>query len=206
MGMRGFPKGFFVAAGKAISVFESLDVEWVFVGAVPVAVWGRVRATTDVDFSISMDFSGAFDLDKKMDDAGFEKIHGPIEIPGKRLVLSKYWHGGKTGLGIDVFFSTEYDVGKFLESAMERKVPVKFQRKSYWALSAEDLIVMKVLANRIKDVDDVAGVLEKMFDELNWHYIHNWCVTLRIEQPLIQIVHEFMDRSKIDGPLPWRKP
>lgn len=49
-------------------------------------------------------------------------------------------------------------------------MPVKFQRKDYWALSAEDLIVMKLLANRAKDVDDVAGVLEKMFGELDWLY------------------------------------
>jgi hypothetical protein len=201
--MKGFPKGFFIAAGKAISVFDSLDANWMFVGAVPVSVWGRVRATTDADFAISIDLSGAFDLDDKMVGAGFEKIEGPVEIPGKRLILSKYWHGGKAGLGIDVFFSTGYDVGRFLGSAMQRKVPVTFQRKRYWALSAEDLVIMKLLANRAKDVDDVAGVLEKMFGELDWPYIHDWCVELRIEQPLIQLVREFMEISKISGAFPW---
>lgn len=87
--MKGFPKGFFVAAAKAISVFDWLDVDWIFVGAVPVAVLGRVRATTDADFAISTDFSGADDLDARMMAAGFEKIEGPVEIPGKRLILSK---------------------------------------------------------------------------------------------------------------------
>ena len=202
--MKGFPKGFFTAVEKAIAVFNSFKADWVFVGAVPVAIWGRVRATTDADFAVSIDFSAAFELDQRMQDAHFEKIEGPIEIPGKRLILSKYWHGGKTGLGIDVFFSTGYDVGKFLEAARERKVSIKFHRRSYWALSAEDLVIMKLLANRAKDVDDVAGVFEAMFGELEWPYIHKWCVALRIEQPLLQIVGEFMERYGISGSLPWQ--
>lgn len=201
--MKGFPKGFFAAADKAISVFDSLGADWVFVGAFPVALWGQARATTDADFSISMDFSGAADLDEGMRQAGFDKVQGPIEISGKRLILSKYWHGGKAGLGIDVFFSTGYDVGKFLKSAMERRLAVTFQKREYWALSAEDLLVMKILANRAKDVDDVAGVLDRMFKELDWAYIYEWCVSLRIERPLIQIIREFMKRSNIKGPPPW---
>lgn len=204
--MKGFPKGFFAAAKKAISIFKILGADWVFVGAVPVAVWGRVRATTDADFAISIDLEGAFDLDEKMAGSGFSKLSGPVEIIGKRLILSKYWYGGKDGLGIDVFFATAYDVGRFLKSALERRVPVRFQRSDYWALSAEDLIVMKLLANRTKDVDDVASVYEKMFDELQWPYIRDWCVELRIEQALIQITTEFMERSKISGPPPWEKP
>lgn len=82
--MKGFPKDFFLAAAKAISVFDSLDADWVFIGAIPVAVWGRVRATTDADFAISTDFSSADDLDMRMTSAGFEKIEGPIEISGKQ--------------------------------------------------------------------------------------------------------------------------
>jgi hypothetical protein len=37
-----------------------------FIGAVSGAVWGRVRATTDADFAISLEFTAAGDLDKAM--------------------------------------------------------------------------------------------------------------------------------------------
>lgn len=203
MGMKDFPKNFFKAAKKAIDVFESLGAEWMFVGAVPVAAWGRVRATTDADFSISIDFSNAFDLDERMESAGFKKVEGPIEIPGKRLVLTKYWYGGKGGLGIDVFFVTGYDVGQFLASALERKIPVRFFGHNYWMTTPEDLVVLKVHAFRSKDLDDVASVLEKMFSELDWPYIHEWSVKIGFERLLIQVVLEFMKRSGIKGQLPW---
>jgi len=68
---------------------------------------GDERATSDADFAVSLDFTSAADLDVVMRKAGPEKESGPIEIPAKRLVLSKDWapySGG--GLGVDVFFAT----------------------------------------------------------------------------------------------------
>jgi hypothetical protein len=198
-----FPRNFFTAAGKATKVFESFGADWIFVGAVPVAAWGRVRATTDADFAVSLDFSAAFELDQRMEAAGFSKREGPIEIPQKRLVLSKYWYGEKAGLGIDVFFITGYDAGQFLVSALSRKTAVRFFGKDYWAASAEDLVVLKILAFRSKDLDDVASVLEKMFDDLDWRYIHEWSLRLGLERLLGQVVFEWQRRFNRPGPLPW---
>ena len=207
MGVRDlFPKHFFKTARKAISIFEGLDADWMFIGAVSVAAWGRVRATTDADFAISLDFTAAGDLDEAMKKAGLEKESGPVEIPAKRLVLSKYWapySGG--GLGIDVFFSTGYDTGRFLKEALQRKVQVKFQGKSYSAATPEDLVVLKVHAYRARDLDDVATVLERRFDELDWIYIHRWASELRFEKLLMDVVEQFMESHARRGPLPWKR-
>jgi hypothetical protein len=44
MGLRDlFPKHFFQTARKAISIFEQLDADWMFIGAVSVAAWGESR-------------------------------------------------------------------------------------------------------------------------------------------------------------------
>ncbi len=207
MGVRDlFPKHFFRTARRAISVFERLDADWMFIGAVSVAAWGRVRATTDADFAISLDFTFAGDLDKAMKKAGLEKESGPVEIPAKRLVLSKYWApypGG--GLGIDVFLSTGYDTGRFLKEALRRKVQVRFQGKSYSAAAPEDLVVLKTHAYRARDLDDVATVLERRFDELDWNYIHRWAVELRFETLLKDVVVQFLESRGRQGPLPWKR-
>jgi len=207
MGLRDlFPKHFFQTARKAISIFEQLDADWMFIGAVSVAAWGRVRATTDADFAISLDFTAAGDLDKAMKKANLEKESGPVEIPAKRLVLSKYWapySGG--GLGVDVFFATGYDTGRFLKEALQRKVQVKFQGKRYSAATPEDLVVLKIHAYRARDLDDVATVLERRFSELDWNYIHRWATELKCERLLKDVVEQFMDSHKLKGPLPWKR-
>ncbi len=207
MGVRDlFPKHFFQTARKAISIFEGLDADWMFIGAVSVAAWGRVRATTDADFAISLDFTAAGDLDQAMKKAKLEKESGPVEIPAKRLVLSKYWapySGG--GLGIDVFFSTGYDTGRFLNEALQRKVQITFQGKSYFAATPEDLVVLKVHAYRARDLDDVATVLERRYDELDWIYIHRWATELRFEKLLKDVVEQFMESHGRKGSLPWKR-
>ncbi len=199
-----FPEHFFEAARKAADVFEQLGAEWMFIGAVPVAAWGRIRATTDADFAISLDFSGAADLDREMLGAGFEKTSGPVEIPAKRLVLSKYWApypGG--GLGIDVFLTTGYDTGLFLKGALARKVEITFHGGSYWMTGPEDLVVFKILAFRSKDLDDVATILERRFDTLDWAYLHARARDLKLEGLLGQVVGEFMKATGREGSFPW---
>jgi hypothetical protein len=51
---------------------------------------------------------------------------------------------------------------------------VKFQGKHYSAATPEDLVVLKIHAYRVRDLDDVAAVLESQFSELGWNYIHQW--------------------------------
>jgi hypothetical protein len=201
-----FPKHFFQTARKAISIFEGLHADWMFIGAVSVAAWGRVRATSDADFAVSLDFTSAADLDLGMKEVGLEKESGPIEIPAKRLVLSKYWapySGG--GLGVDVFFATGYDTGRFLKEALQRKVQVKFQGKSYSAATPEDLVVLKIHAYRARDLDDVATVLERRFGELDWKYIHRWATELKCDKLLKDVVEQFMESQGRKGSLPWRR-
>jgi len=207
MGVRDlFPKHFFQTARKAIAIFEQLDSDWMFIGAVSVAAWGRVRATTDADFAVSLDFTSAGDLDKAMMKAKLEKESGPVEIPAKRLVLSQYWApypGG--GLGVNVFFATGYDTGRFLKEALQRKVQVQFQGRSYAAATPEDLVVLRIHAFRARDLDDVATVLERRFAELDWKYIHHWATELKFEKLLKDVVVQFMESHGRKGPLPWKR-
>jgi hypothetical protein len=204
MGVGPFPGNFFASVDKAVAIFEDLRADWMFIGAIPVAVWGRVRATTDADFAISLDLPSAEDLDRRMATAGLEKVSGPMEIPGKRLVLSKYWAPhGSGGMGIDVFYSTGYDTGRLFKEALSRRVAVTFQEKSYWSSSAEDLLIFKVLAFRARDLDDAATVMERRFKELDWKYVHRWACELRMENLLRQMVAEYMKASGLQGNLPW---
>lgn len=204
MAVEPFSDQFLDSVRKALSAFKQLGAQWMFIGAVPVATWGRVRATTDADFAVSLELTAAPDLDRLMKESGLEKVSGPVEIPAKRLILSKYWSPYRSGgIGIDVFFTTGYDTGKFLAAALARKVPVALRGETFWAATAEDLVVLKILAFRARDLDDVAGVLERRFGELDWRHIRAWSAELRIENLLRQVVEEYLKEAGRDERLPW---
>jgi hypothetical protein len=205
MAVEPFPEQFFTSVRKALSVFDALKADWMFIGAVSVATWGRVRATTDADFAVSLDLMAAPELDAGMKGAGFDKESGPQEIPGKRLILSKYWAPGPGGgFGIDVFYTSGYDTGRFLGSALSRRIPVTFHGATYWTTTAEDLIVFKILAFRSRDIDDVAGVFERRFDQLDWAYVLRWCRELKIDSLLRQVVGEYLKDVGREGAWPWK--
>jgi predicted nucleotidyltransferase len=121
-------------------------------------------------------------------------------------VPSKSWapySGG--GLGVDVDFATGYDTVRFLKKALLRKVQVKFQGKRYSAATREDLVVLKIHAYRVRDLDDMATVLERRFSELDWDPVHRWTTELKCDKLLKEIVEQFMENHHLKGPLPWKR-
>ena len=197
-----FSLSFHEVAAKAVEALASLRVDWMLIGAIPVAAWGQPRATTDADFASSLDFLDSEDLDRAMVSRGFQKVQGPIEITQKRLVLSKYWEP-KVSIGIDVFYTTGYVTGEFQRKALERKKSVTFDDRSYPVASAEDLILYKVLAYRMKDLDDVGTVLENRFRSLDWKHIRDWSERLGILVLMKDVVTQYLQERGWPVTMPW---
>jgi hypothetical protein len=197
-----FAAHFRAAAGKVIRAFASLNADWMFIGAIPVAAWGQPRATTDADFAVSLDLLEAESLDRALIAEGFEKLSGPTEIPQKRLILSKYWESA-TSFGIDVFFSSGYATGKFQRVALARKKFVTFEGQAHPVASPEDLILYKVLAYRQKDLDDVGTVLERQWATLEWEHVRQWSDQLGIANLMKDVLLQYADERGLPPRLPW---
>lgn len=71
------PEEFSWALFKVADLLESLGAPYLIFGAVAVGIWGRVRATLDVDFMI------------QTDDAGFSRIEALAESAG--LAVDRQW-------------------------------------------------------------------------------------------------------------------
>lgn len=185
-----------------IDALASLKADWMLIGAIPVAAWGQPRATTDADFAASIDLLDAAELDKAAVAQGLQKIQGPVEIPQKRLVLSKYWEP-QGSVGIDVFFTTGYVTGEFQKKALERKKQVSFDNRTYPIAAPEDLILYKVLAFRQKDLDDVGTVLERQYSTLDWKYIQGWSERLGNLNLMKEVVTQFLQEQGQPVHMPW---
>ena len=135
------------------AAFGELGVAWYLFGAQAALVYGAARLTADVDVTVQLGdvptrtlvdalLRRGFEL--RIDDPAFVDqtrvlpvVHGPTRIPAD-IVLG--------GPGLEELFSSR---AQELEVAGVR-LPVA---------RAEDLVVMKILAGRPKDITDVEAVL-----------------------------------------------
>ena len=59
----------------------------------------------------------------------------------------------------------------FEQNAIRSASPVQFGEHTIPVVSAENLVLMKVLAGRPRDMDDVAKIVIRQMDHFDWNYV-----------------------------------
>jgi len=148
----------YAALGK---VFDRLGVRWYVFGAQAAILYGAARFTEDIDVTVELGTLETSMLVSELKDAGFSPrlddpdfIHQTRVIPVLHATTKTPLDIVLAGPGIEELF---FDGARRIEVGGEL-VPVA---------SPEDLVVMKVLAGRPKDLEDVVAVLaaQDPFDE-----------------------------------------
>jgi hypothetical protein len=144
------------------STFAARGLRWYVFGAQAVVAHGRPRLTADVDVAVDSGGLSARALAALLEPAGFTLrfplpddraetarllplVHVASSIPVDLVI---------TGPGLD-------------DELLERARLVDLGGAIVPVISAEDLVAMKVLAGRRKDLEDVRGVLAEKLDELD---------------------------------------
>lgn len=143
---------------KALS---SVKVRWYVFGAQAAIVYGSNRLTSDVDVTLDLHETSVAELLKALARHGFEP-----QIPDRQFIqltrVIPVVHV-KTELPVDLVLA-----GPGLEdSFFERVVMISIGSTQIPFASAEDLVVMKVLSGRPKDLDDITSILAARRDALD---------------------------------------
>jgi hypothetical protein len=135
-------------------VLERLGLAWYVFGAQAALIWGRPRLTTDVDVTVRLGSHDPTMLVEALEAAGFRlRIVATPQFLRQTRVLPLAHE--PTAMAVDIVLA-----GPGLEDLfLSRAVMVKVGASTIPIISAEDLIVTKVLAGRPKDIDDIGGVL-----------------------------------------------
>lgn len=135
------------------------------IGGLAVIRWGEPRATQDVDISLLTGFG----KEEKLVDRLLEQFAG--RIPDARqfaLENRVLLCNASNGVSLDISLAGF----PFEEQVIARASAFAFApRVSLVTASAEDLIVLKALADRDKDWVDIRGVMERQGNRLVWEYI-----------------------------------
>ncbi len=138
---------------------DSHDFAYAIVGGIAVAIWGEPRATFDVDLMVATEAGDeerllaairsepAFLLEPQL-------LPMPPEINIIRAHLLDKQAKDPTIILVDLLLLS----AEFAASLRARRVAMAVAGKIRWVSSPEDLIVLKLLSGRVKDIEDARGI------------------------------------------------
>jgi predicted nucleotidyltransferase len=135
---------------------------WYVFGAQAVIAYGRPRLTADVDVTVELTGEGPNELIEALAGHGFE-LRFPLSAEHLRDARLLPMVHAPTGMPLDLVIAAPGLDEEFLERARLLdlggvEVPV---------VSVEDLVAMKLLAGRRKDIEDVRGVIAEQRDRID---------------------------------------
>ena len=173
-----------------VTLFESRGYPYAVMGGIAAHVLGIPRPTYDVDFTLAVDRTQLPELFDAAEAAGY---HVPVayrsgwvdtvaEMPIVKLGLQL----GPNGIDIDVFIAES----SFQHSIIQRRQRQEIAGLHLWMVSPEDLIILKVLANRGRDQSDIQDVLF-MQGELDRDYMRHWADQLGVRSNLEESLRKY---------------
>ena len=139
------------------------------IGGQAVLLHGDARLTQDIDITLGVGPGSLPAVVKACEALSLRALPQDVEaFVQQTFVLPTV--DDDTGIRVDLIFSTTpYEAG-----AIRRAVTERMEGESVPFASAEDLILHKLFAGRPRDVEDVAGIIRRKCNELDWDYLEEW--------------------------------
>ena len=163
------------------AAFEDLGVGWYLFGAQAALVHGTARLTADVDVTVHLGEYTPDTLVEMLSAFGFQSLQVDPEFVARTRVLPIRHIA--TGIPVDIVIAGPGIEELFLHRAQVYdlggvQVPVA---------CAEDIIVMKILGGRPKDLEDVSAILAAKRRDLD----------LELVKDTLRLIEQALDRSDL---------
>jgi hypothetical protein len=163
-----------------VSALQSLNIDYMLVGGLANAVWGEPRATVDVDVTVAVTgpaLGAAVDaLSIRLRPA----VEQPREFVRETRVLPL---DSAAGVRIGVMFA----LLPFELEAIQRALTVTLAGMAIQVITPEDLILMKIISDRPRDLDDATGIAKRRMSDLDRSYL----------EPRIRDLAESLEKPEI---------
>jgi len=161
------------------AALDGAGIDWYLFGAQAAILYGASRLTADVDVTVRLgDRLSNDELVALIERHGFtRRIPDPDFIKRTRVIPLLHT---SSGLPMDLVIAGPGFEDQFFARSVHRDV----EGTSVPVASAEDLLVMKLLAGRAKDLEDIAAIVRASGDRLDRAYVED--VLTRLEAALGQ--------------------
>lgn len=150
---------------KFVVELETRRFRYALIGGLAASMRGRIRATEDLDLILRCDLDEALTLVESLNEAGFSPLLEDHEQVARSALLIPLVERA-SGIQLDLAIG----LSGFEREIVERADPMILDGHEVFVATPEDLIVLKVLAGRPQDVQDINGIVAIHAERLDWEY------------------------------------
>ncbi len=150
------------------------------IGGVAVIARAATRPTEDIDLVAKIDTGGLDALLALAKNHGYAFDEGTRELAELGLVRLFPSGSKKDGFGVDILFADN----PYYEEILARATPVAIAGVSLRVATAEDLVLLKLEANRPGDIEDVLTIKDGLGASLDLGYLRLQADRLGLRQKL----------------------
>jgi predicted nucleotidyltransferase len=149
----------------AAAWLRSNSVRFALVGGLAASLRGQTRTTAAVDMIIAADAKRALALAESLDTSPFKPLFQDFRRVVETSLILPLRHRS-TNIKLDLALG----ISGFEQQAIARAEIVEMAGVAVPVVTSEDLLIMKVLAGRPQDDQDVRGLVIAQGDRLDWKY------------------------------------
>jgi hypothetical protein len=173
-----------------------LNIPMAVIGGLALAAWKHVRATKDIDLLLSVDVASLDPLLRRLRAAGIrpKRIPPIVTLDQWELIQLNYEPPeAMMELQIDLLLGKS----DYHRTALSRRIMTTLPGVDgeIAILACEDLILHKLLANRMIDRADAVALLQLNRDSLDIGYLNHWAEVLGLRSELDEVGQEALPRK-----------
>ncbi|MFO0790210.1 MAG: nucleotidyl transferase AbiEii/AbiGii toxin family protein [Pirellulales bacterium] len=167
-------------------LLEQKGIKYAVMGGLAIRAYAIPRSTEDIDFTLSLDRRRLPELYSELETRNYS-IPEPYRagwvdqlsaaVPLKLVKLKRYV--GDHAIDVDLFLAET----PFQDEVLKRRRLADVKGRQLWLASPEDLVLLKLAADRPRDWIDIADVFftQGPLDEV---YMRHWAKALDVERKL----------------------
>ena len=148
------------------SWLQSESILFAVIGGIAASVRGEPRFTADIDLVVAIDVDQALQLSERLPASPFQPLFAGIAEVIQTAFLMPVRHRA-TSIPVDIAIG----LSGFEQQAIARATLASMGDFQVPVVTAEDLILMKLLASRPRDLDDIHRIVLRHQQSLDWKYL-----------------------------------
>jgi hypothetical protein len=153
-------------------------VRYAIIGAWALSLWGKPRATADLDFLVLVNDQDLKRLSALMTEAGMNVDE--VWQQWNPLLRGSQLRFQRRGVTIDLLCPRDRHDQEIFRRRQKKRVEGRY----YWVVSVEDFILQKLKVGRPRDFEDALSVVEKFREDLDRKYLERWAARLGVTAEL----------------------
>jgi hypothetical protein len=166
-----------------VGVFQGLGIPYAVMGGLAVRIYGIPRPTLDVDFTIALERKKLGGLYEHVKELGYSVADvyakGWVDLVAEMPVVKARLFLEGRSVDVDIFLAEL----PYQQQLLSRRRCEDIDGSPVWFVSPEDLVLLKLISYRPRDVADIGDVLFTQ-GRLDERYMRQWAATLGVSARL----------------------